>query len=102
MPGPGQRNWGAVSGHTAWKVTKTARRVAGRASRLVDEDDFTDGMTVARMAEMFTPQQAASVKARAIGLRLCSVPDPETDELLRQDAGHQWFMFCLDAVARRA
>jgi hypothetical protein len=64
--------------------------------------DWTSGWTVDRMAAAFTPQQAARIKHQAISLRLCCQPDAHIDEMMRNDAGHQWFLFCLDAVARRA
>lgn len=67
-----------------------------------DEGDWTGGLTVARMAERFTPREAAAVKARAAWLRLNTEPDERTDAMLRWHPGHQWFLFCLDAVARRA
>ena len=55
--------------------------------------DWTSGISIAQMAREFTPKQAARVKYHALLFR-----DP--DDLLRDNPGHRWFCFCLDAVAR--
>jgi hypothetical protein len=64
--------------------------------------DWTGGLTVARMAEQFTPQEAARIKAQSAALKLNIEPDEHIDTMMRWHPGHQWFLFCLDAVARRA
>lgn len=69
---------------------------------IADDDDWTDGITIAVMAARFTPQQAARIKYKAAVMQLASVPDDRIERMLRWDPGHQWFLFCLDAVARRA
>jgi hypothetical protein len=58
--------------------------------------------TVARMEALFTPKQAAAIKYKTAVLRSCTEPDPRIDALIDNDPGHRMFMFCLDAVARRA
>lgn len=67
-------------------------------------DDWTSGWTIERMAAVFTPKAAARIKYRAIVMHLAADPESRSyaDRLMREDAGHQWFCFCLDAVARRA
>jgi hypothetical protein len=59
-------------------------------------------LTVARMNGLFTPQQAARIKYRVAMLRLATVPDEHADALMNNDSGHRMFVYCLDAVARRA
>jgi hypothetical protein len=58
--------------------------------------------TVARMAELFTPQRAAHIKYMTAMLRCASEPDPRLDALVDGDPGHRMFVYCLDAVARAA
>ena len=61
--------------------------------------------SVARMASLFTPRQAAKILAQSLALQLMVERDEHTERLdreLRWDAGHQWFLYCLTAVARRA
>lgn len=62
--------------------------------------DWTNGITIAVLAARLTPQEAARVKYRALLFRSMD-PSPRIDALLAGDIGHQWFMFCLDAVARQ-
>lgn len=62
--------------------------------------DWTNGITIAQMAACLTPQEAARVKYRALVFRSLE-PDPRHDALLAGNIGHQWFCFCLDAVARQ-
>ena len=57
------------------------------------------GVTIAMMAERLTPRQAARVKYQAL-IFAAMDPSPRIDELLANNAGHRWFCFCLDAVAR--
>jgi hypothetical protein len=66
-----------------------------------EAEDLSE-FTVERFAVMFTPRQAASVNAMVAALRLCVEPDPEMDALMENDPGHRMFMYCLNAVARRA
>lgn len=64
--------------------------------------DWTNGITIARMAATLTPKRAARVKYRVLMFRSM---DPEgarlIDPVLENDPGHRWFCFCLDAVARQ-
>jgi hypothetical protein len=62
--------------------------------------DWTDGISVAVMARRLTPKQASRVKYRAL-LFGSADPNPRLDDLLRDDPGHRWFMYCLDAMARQ-
>lgn len=63
--------------------------------------DFTCGISVEQMSRQFTPKQAARVKYRTLLFRDTRHQDPEIDLLFDNDPGHRWFLFCLDAVARR-
>jgi hypothetical protein len=67
-------------------------------------DDWTGGICIALLARRLTPRQAARVKYRTANLRACA--DAESlaysDAMTRNDIAHQWFCFCLDAVARAA
>lgn len=65
------------------------------------KNDWTNGITIAVMAQRLTPAQAARVKRMEFVLRSFAEPDPQIDQLLANDIGHQWFCFCLDAVARQ-
>jgi hypothetical protein len=60
--------------------------------------------TPATFAAVITPQRA--VAAKITGARLRVAADRESlrrqDLLLENSAAHQWFCYCLDAVARRA
>ena len=71
---------------------------------MADDDGPEDlsEWTVARMEALFTPQDAARIKYQVAALRLCTDPDEHIDRLLRDDPGHQMFVYCMDAVARRA
>jgi hypothetical protein len=65
--------------------------------------DWTNGISVAVMAARLTPKQAARVKYYELLFR---PEDPDSydlriDALLRNNIGHQWFCFCLDAIARQ-
>jgi len=64
--------------------------------------DWTGGITIALLSGLLTPKQAARVKYQ---VALFDSMDPEGAEYARRvaenDSGHQWFKFCLDAVARR-
>ena len=57
------------------------------------------GVTIAMMAARLTPRQAARVKYQALIFDAMD-PSPRIDALMASSAGHQWFCFCLDAVAR--
>ncbi len=67
-----------------------------------DTPEDLSGWTVARMESLFTPLEAAAIKYKTAMLRSCTEPDPHIDALLDNDPGHRMFVFCLDAVARRA
>jgi len=67
-----------------------------------DEPEYLSAWTVARMEALFTPQEAAAIKYKTAMLRSCAEPDAHLDALLDNDPGHRMFVFCLDAVARRA
>lgn len=58
--------------------------------------------TVARIAGLFTPKRAAGIRARAAAIRLGAEPNPRIDALIANDPGHRMFVYCPDAVARRA
>jgi hypothetical protein len=51
------------------------------------------------MAARLTPRQAARLKHQAMIFRP-AVPSPELAALIDGNAAHQWYRFCLDAVAR--
>ena len=71
-----------------------------------DGDDITLGgrITPANFTAIFTPQQAARIKADVFMLRCAA--DAESlrysDRILDNDGGHRWFAYCLDIVARRS
>lgn len=58
--------------------------------------------SVAQTEALFTPKQAARVKYRALLFRLAGPEGArQLSRLTSEDPRHRWFMFCLDAVARR-
>ena len=67
-----------------------------------EQPEDLSGWTVARMEALFTPQQAARIKWQVAALRLCTEPDAHLDALMDGDPGHRMFVYCMDAVARRA
>jgi hypothetical protein len=67
-----------------------------------EQPEDLSGWTVARMEARFTPKQAARIKWQVAALRLCTEPDAHLDALTDGDPGHRMFVYCMDAVARRA
>lgn len=64
--------------------------------------DWTNGITIDIMGKILTPKQAARVKYRALIFREMDPAGAEWfDQVTKDEIGHQWFCFCVDAVARR-
>jgi hypothetical protein len=68
-----------------------------------DEYEDIDHWTVEKMAAFFTPREAAKIKYQVAFFHSL---DPEgarhSEELSKNSPGHRMFVYCLDAVARRA
>lgn len=71
-----------------------------RRTPVEDMDDWHPATFTGRTG--ITPQRAARVKARYYAIRLCTVPDDHLDALERNDGAHQWWLYCLNIVARQA
>jgi len=66
------------------------------------DDEELDLELAAYMRKWFTPKQAARIKWEAMRVR--DLADEESrllsDPVFENDPGHQWFLYCLDSVAR--